>query len=698
MLQFILLLTYLDSNNINGNVSIYTRYTKDALKKDNIVTADILGVDKEAFTYLYYNFGNISYNEEEFKRQQEKLGELKYEYDLNDYLIILETGIFKDSSMQALGIVVAVVIAIIIFTSVFCIKNSFNISITEKIKQYGMLSTIGATSKQIKKNVYCEALMLGVVGIPLGILSGLLASYILIILSDFLIGESMGIELIYSFSWTSILFAILLGLVTLYLSAWGSARKASKITPITAIRNSEDIKINSKKIKSPKYIKKIFGIGGEVSYKNLKRNKKKYRATVISIIVCSSVFIALSAFINLAFDYVKRDFESTDYNIVLSYRTDGNTNIKDKAHEVTKLDNIVDYSIVSQSNFALENNLVKFSDEYLKYYPSILDPYTIEDENGNTIEKMSSTYLGVYKVGDHAYRKYLEKLGLDYDKTKDKAILINKTKIMVPKEENSNDYIEKTVPFFGYKKGDLLKWKKETAEVDENGEYITEEVNIELAELADEYPFGLKNLENRNMLILSDEQFDKIFSDNLNDIREEISIYSDNATILQDEIEKILGDSDNYNLYNTEEQVKQMQSFYLLVAIFLYGFITVIALIGITNIFNTITTNMELRSREFATLKSIGMTKKEFNRMISLESFFYGTKSLIIGIPIGTLLAYLIHNLLTENDTTIKFQLPISAILIATIAVFILITFIMKYSITKINKQNTIETIRNENI
>lgn len=690
--------TYLDSNNINGNVSIYTRYTKDALKKDNIVTADILGVDKEAFTYLYYNFGNISYNEEEFKRQQEKLGELKYEYDLNDYLIILETGIFKDSSMQALGIVVAVVIAIIIFTSVFCIKNSFNISITEKIKQYGMLSTIGATSKQIKKNVYCEALMLGVVGIPLGILSGLLASYILIILSDFLIGESMGIELIYSFSWTSILFAILLGLVTLYLSAWGSARKASKITPITAIRNSEDIKINSKKIKSPKYIKKIFGIGGEVSYKNLKRNKKKYRATVISIIVCSSVFIALSAFINLAFDYVKRDFESTDYNIVLSYRTDGNTNIKDKAHEVTKLDNIVDYSIVSQSNFALENNLVKFSDEYLKYYPSILDPYTIEDENGNTIEKMSSTYLGVYKVGDHAYRKYLEKLGLDYDKTKDKAILINKTKIMVPKEENSNDYIEKTVPFFGYKKGDLLKWKKETAEVDENGEYITEEVNIELAELADEYPFGLKNLENRNMLILSDEQFDKIFSDNLNDIREEISIYSDNATILQDEIEKILGDSDNYNLYNTEEQVKQMQSFYLLVAIFLYGFITVIALIGITNIFNTITTNMELRSREFATLKSIGMTKKEFNRMISLESFFYGTKSLIIGIPIGTLLAYLIHNLLTENDTTIKFQLPISAILIATIAVFILITFIMKYSITKINKQNTIETIRNENI
>lgn len=689
--------TFLDSNNINGNVSIYTRYTKEALKEDNIITANILGVNEEAFTYLYYNLGEHEYDPDEIARQEEKLGTPMYEYDLNDYLILLETGIFNDSSMQALGIVVAIVVVIIIFTSVFCIKNSFNISITEKIKQYGMLSTIGATSKQIKKNVYCEALMLGVIGIPLGVLSGLLASYILILISNFLIGESISIELIYSFSWISIIFAIILGLITLYLSAWGSARKASKISPITAIRNSEDIKINAKKLKSPKYIKKIFGVGGDVSYKNLKRNKKKYRATVISIIVCSSVFVSLSAFINLAFNYVQRDFESTDYNLVLTYPSD-NKDLKNKAHETINLDNIVDYSIISPSNLFLENNLIKFSEEYLKYDTNVFEPFTYEDEDGNTIEEMQSTYLNVYKVGNHAYQEYLKKLGLDYDQTKDKAILINKTKIMSPKEENSNEYITKTIPLFAYKEGDILNWKRETSKIDENGESIYEEVNIEIAALADEYPFGLKNLEDRNMLILSDEQFDKIYKDELDNIREEITIYSDNATKLQDNMEKILGDSDEYRIYNTEEEVKQIESLYLLVAIFLYGFITVIALIGITNIFNTITTNMELRSREFATLKSIGMTHKEFNRMISLESFFYGTKALIIGIPIGILLAYLIHSVLTENDTTIRFQLPISAIIIATLAVFILITCIMKYSISKINKQNTIETIRNENI
>ena len=141
-----------------------------------------------------------------------------------------------------------------------------------------------------------------------------------------------------------------------------------------------------------------------------------------------------------------------------------------------------------------------------------------------------------------------------------------------------------------------------------------------------------------------------------------------------------------------------MNSFFTLISIFLYGFIAVIALIGITNIFNTITTNMNLRQREFAMLKSIGMTTKEFNRMIHLESIFYGTKALIFSIPLGTLISYGIYLILSDGELIIKYQLPYTAILLSTLAVFLLISIIMKYSINKINKQNTIETIRNENI
>ena len=107
---------------------------------------------------------------------------------------------------------------------------------------------------------------------------------------------------------------------------------------------------------------------------------------------------------------------------------------------------------------------------------------------------------------------------------------------------------------------------------------------------------------------------------------------------------------------------------------------------------------MNLRSREFASLNSIGMTKKEFNRMVRLESFFYGTKALIISVPLGTILSYLMYDRLVQGQVLMDFKVPLVPIIISIVAVYILVLSIMRYSIKKINKQNIIETIRNENI
>ena len=160
--------------------------------------------------------------------------------------------------------------------------------------------------------------------------------------------------------------------------------------------------------------------------------------------------------------------------------------------------------------------------------------------------------------------------------------------------------------------------------------------------------------------------------------------------------EKNIEDSE-IRIFNIQESVRAQNAVVLVISIFLYGFIGVITLIGITNIFNTITTNMNLRKKEFAMLKSIGMTKKEFNRMIRLESIFYGVKSLIIGIPIGILLSYGMYNVFKDN-MQMSYNLPLKAIIISIIFVSIIIGIIMKYSMSKINKQNIIETIRNDNI
>ena len=287
-------------------------------------------------------------------------------------------------------------------------------------------------------------------------------------------------------------------------------------------------------------------------------------------------------------------------------------------------------------------------------------------------------YIQVYAVGDKPYQKYIQSLGLHYEDIKNKAILYDYRENLLKHDENSKNEKRKKMRVLDYDIGDKISGKLEN---DAN-------YTFEIGAIAEKLPFGLENISGK-MLIVSDELFETI----ANTTRLQIFYQSSNASKLQDEIDEFLSD-EIYSLNNLEENVVMMKNLLTLVSIFLYGFIIVVSLIGITNIFNTITTNMELRRQEFAMLKSIGMTKKEFDRMIRLESIFIGCKALFIGIPIGVMISYLIYKAFNE----VSYDLPILAILMSIFIVFLLIIFIMKYSMYKINKQNIIETIRNENI
>ena len=656
-------ITYMDNNKISGNVDVYARFTKDGTKSWYETMANFLGVDPVLFKKVYNNEKMNGEEYEEFSNQIQKA----YLFDVNKYLIDLETNPIASSSISSLGVVVCIVIGIIVFTSVFCIKNSFDISITEKIKQYGMLRSVGATKKQIKRNVFYEATILGLIGIPLGILLGYLASYILIIISNYYLTDMIeaGFKLEFVFSIIAVLIAIILGIVTIYFSAFRSAKRASKVSPIDSIRNSANIKINPKKIKSPKIIKSIFGMGGEISFKNLKRNKKKYRTTVISIVVSVFVFIALSGFMGLAFQEVENEIKVSDFNISLSANIT-NENSYNKFIETVKLDNIEDYTLLRSSELFFIGT--HYSNEYL-------DLLNIKQR------EQDEEYITVFAIGEEQYKKYIKSLGLNYDDIKDKAILLDKEYVV--RYDDNNKKVTKYIDIYDFQKGDI---------VDSTITSTNKKVNIEIGVVTEKMPFGLKNRTAR-YIIVSDEMFDNIAESKGLDIYYK----SSNANKLQDDIDNYLKGEEYYSINNKDENVKQMSNLFTLVGIFLYGFIIVISLIGITNIFNTITTNMELRKQEFAMLKSVGMTTKEFNRMIRLESIFMGVKALFFGIPIGVALSYVIYHFLSE-ESGIPYKPPVVAIIISIVVVFILISVIMKYSMNKINKQNTIETIRNENI
>ena len=589
-------------------------------------------------------------------------GETKYKHEINSEILRWEVFAFSDSTVSMLYSVIGVVIFIIIFTSVFCIRNSFAISITEKIKMYGMLSSVGATRKQIKKNVIFEAMALGLIGIPLGILSGLFADFVLlkivnVLLSDALVGYANGI--VFKVSIIPIIISIILGFITIYLSAISSAKKAAKVSPIEQLRNSDEIKIKNKKLKTPKIIEKVFKTGGVLAYKNLKRSKKKYRTTVISIAVSVFIFITMNAFITNMFDLTGQYYEDYDYNFIVesSKFTD------EEINKIVKQESVESYHILYQPKRMYEIRDLSKIHEYGKELI--------------TEELSGEKYCGLYLVAldEASFKEYSKKIGVKFEDVKDTGILC----------DEYNEYDKETGAvelkrLYKYEKGDTIV-----------GEYNKEELKIKVGDVSKIKPYGLEGVfYDGGYLVVNKNEFKNIdFSDDVT-----ITIQSNNTTELQTAIEE---KDSSLTIVNLEDVAKEEKSMILVTNIFLYGFIAVITLIGVTNIFNTITSNMELRQKEFAMLKSIGMTKKEFNRMINLETLFYGTKSLLYGIILG-----LLGTLAMYKAFSVKIDagmyIPIKPIIISVIFVFILIFIIMRYSISKINKQNTIETIRKENI
>lgn len=558
----------------------------------------------------------------------------------------------NDNTIRTMYSLVAIVLGIIVVTSVFVIRNSFEISITEKMRQFGMLSSIGATKKQIRKSVLFEGFILGIVGIPIGILLGYSVIHILILFTNTLLSDMISgtDKFVVDIPLFAIILSIILGAVTILLSSLKSAIKASKVSPIVAIRANNDIKIKKKKLKTPKIISKLFGIGGVISYKNLKRNKKKYRTTIISLVVSISIFIALTFFTNNLFKVSKIFYKESYHNLTVNNKVHDDKEILDKYNDIIKLDKIDDYSIITRKNIMLK------------------DGY-------ETDKKYENTSIDLYAIGNKEYKEYLKKIGLNYEDAKDKVIFIENT----TEKDSANNKIIKA---YNFKEKDVI-----TLYNDKN------EYKVEIAKVTKNNKFDLYLIgDNRGAFLVSNELLDKIDEPLYVGL---LKIKTSDPYELEEDINE-LGIED-IEVENYARVASEMNKMVLWISVFLYGFITVITLIGVTNIFNTITTSMNLRSKEFAMLKSIGMTKREFNRMIRLESLLYGLKSLVIGCIIGIGLSYLIYIALA-NSIDFGYELPLNAIIISIIFIFLVVSITMKYSLNKINKQNIIETIRRDNI
>lgn len=705
-----------EASEADTTLTVYSRYTQKALRNKDAVTADIIGVDEKLFEKA--NNSSVEMSSEESDRFLKEMENAKYDIYMNGYLINYECVFPIDGSFKALFTVAAVVALIIILTSVYCIKNSFNISITEKIRQYGMLTSVGATRRQIKSSVKTEAAMLGVVGIPVGTMSGILASLILVKVVNALSAGWLNVALSFHTSLPALILAVILSIATIYFSATGSARRAAKVTPLEAIRNTKEIKIKSAKLKTPAIIGRIWGIGGVISYKNIKRNNKKYRTTVTSIVICSVTFIVISYFMSMAFSVVGMSYASADYNIGINMSCKKDIDIEKFSKLLSGIEGAEDYLVGAGYDFDVSKP--EYTKEYGEYCRQLYDDS----------EDVSQMFL-ITVLDDKSYDKYASDAGIKNAAAG--AILVNKCTFDVY-NENSSKYAKKEMELYKYKAGDTIECGYNVyddassddnaveggteSSTEDNSGYVDEEtinngvrktVDVTIAGVTDKVPIGYKGYSN-TLLFMNQKGFESLWGDgkNGNEIKPGYASYSayvvaENADEYQDTFEKETEGNPEYSqisfyVSNLDKQMRDEKSLFTLLGVFAYGLIVVIALIGITNIINTLSTGMELRSREFATLRSIGMTDKQFVGMVRLESVFISVKALVIGVPLGILISYFLCVMMNRMDDAIIYEPPYKAIILCIVVVIMLIYAIMKLSMTKLRHNNIIETIKNENL
>ncbi len=620
---------------------------------------------------------------------KEVFNNLYEEGTIDDYVGYNKTDLSRflgsvgDTILETLYLFAAAVTFIIILTSVFVISNSFRISVSEKVSQYGMLSSIGATRKQIRKTVLREGLYIGTIGTALGVVLGVAVVAILtFIINKMLPEEVLRLRVVFTFPAWAVLITVVLSAVTVYFSCIIPAFKASRIPPVEAIKGVDLVKqkLKGRKLRTSRLTRKLFGIGGVIASKNLKRSKKQYRTTTVSLVLGTAVFIGLSYFMTMGFALVKLQYADLRYNISLYRSADPETDnpkaAKNEYKEIANLESVDKLYFYREG--AIMTSMTKYGSNEIK------NLYGWKDGD------MDDLAVEVLMMTPDDFKAYLEECGQKVDDPSKAAVLINNTVVM------GNDTPYQNIDVMKIKEGDTLDCYTKKYTDDPDVSYIDKEMSINITCITDKKPIGYENVYSEASTLIVEDDYDMDTSEL---VYKHAYVIADDHEKCAEDINELRENNSDINILVVNDVTKEAQYMHrilILISIFLYGFITVIVLISVTNIFNTITTNMNIRAREFAMLKSVGMTKKEFARMVRLESIMCGGKSLIIGIPIGIILSLFFHYA-AGTQLELPYKVPVIPILVTIIAVFIVVGFTMKYSMSKINKQNIIETIRRQN-
>ena len=579
-----------------------------------------------------------------------------------------------------------IVIAIIMVGSIFLIYNSFSISLNERMRQIGILSSVGATSKQLRNSVLFEGLCIGAVGIPVGICLGL-ASIGLIIMgitkklsSIFYTGVSLTMDI----SALAIIGAVAVSIITILISAYIPARKAAKTPVMDCIRQTNEIKVEAKAVRISRMTRRICGLEGTLALKNFKRNKKRYRSIVLSLALSIVLFVSTSALVT------SMNQETKQAKVVTSYDIGFGTQAMDDSDMLKLFDKLKLAEGVTESSYQA----------FVAYMCTVSPGELTEDYwkavGGHSSEGTVKLPMDIQFLDDNAYLKIVKDLGLPTEEyTGKNGKMIAVAKMNDEKAEGVNDLKDMfTNPSMGL--AVMPKASAETGEAQGQNISVTFVETVPpdsppIAGAAEQRPYSFQVMAPWSM---------KAYlypADNPADLKVKgLTFQSENPPKSENEMKAMIQEASltsAYTFMNTSDALEEGRNYIFVANVFSYTFIIMISLIAIANVFNTISTNIKLRRRELAMLRSVGMSDRDFNKMMRFECAFYGVRSLLFGLPVAIVSSWMICRAMIADS---HFVLPWASIGISIISVFLVIFITMLYAVSKIRKENIIDALRDD--
>ena len=651
----------------------------------------------------------------------------EYRYAYNTKVLLYSGTAPFDSFLTAFYSLAAIIIALIVFGSVSLIYNAFSISVSERTRQFGLLSSVGATRKQLLRMVLFEALAVSIVGIPLGILVGIggIGITLLLIGDKFFSIVRVAIPMRLCVSWQAVVIAAVIALVTVLISAWIPSKRATRVSAVEAIRQSMDIKVSGRPVRTSKLAYKLFGLPGVLAGKHYKRNRKKYRTTVVSLFMSIVLFVSAAAFTDYMMESAEGGLASDQFDLIYAAESDASSTMTpDALLELLFSEPNVTGGTYTKKQF-LQGDI---SREYVTaMFADRFSSFGTESEDAAPKELGISGYL--YFVADAEFNRLLEKYNLKeadyYDRDKPLGIALDRN---IELDRRLEKYVTLDTlqgdgcVIEGLYYVEIDGYYRKDSRIDENGNkvvlYQNRDNENDIIELPYEESFAKYTLRSEktieeapffvsrstpvaiNMIYPYSMLESVIPEAALNQFRNtEYFLTSSNHTASFENLATVLTENglSSRQLFDYAANAETNRNVVTIIRVFAYGFIVLISLIAVANVFNTISTNISLRRREFAMLKSVGMTQKGFRRMMNYECLLYGSKALLLGLPVSCGITYLIYRAVTTAYET-SFHLPWAAIGIAVLSVFLVVFATMMYAMSKVKKDNPIDALKNENL